>query len=252
MRAAATTLVLAILAAAQQPDPIIEAARAEAARYSQSIPNYLVSRTTARYLSSKSRDNWRQTDSVSAQVASQGDHEIYSDIRIDGKPSKALPRDGVWSSGEFSTLLDEILSPKHRAVFKDRELVTMHSRPAWRYRFEIDQKYSGWDMIGDVPDSLKRVRATPRYSGSIWIDQETGKVLRIEKSTRRTPRRFPLQLVESSTDYSPIQIGDASYMLPTHTKTITCTRRDVTCFKNETVFENYRKFDASAHITYEK
>jgi hypothetical protein len=253
MRAAVSTLAFALLAVArQQPDPVIEAARIEAARYSQSTPNYLVSRTTTRYRASKSREHWHRIDSVSAEVASHRDGEIYSNIRIDGKPSKALPRDGVWSSGEFSTLLDEILNPKHRAEFKDREPDTTGSRAAWRYHFEIDEKYSGWDMIGDAPDSFERVRATPRYNGSIWIDQETGKVLRIEKSTRHTPRHFPLQLVESSTDYSPVRIGDTNYMLPTHTETITCTRRDVTCYKNETVFENYRKFDASAHITYEK
>ena len=86
----------------------------------------------------------------------------------------------------------------------------------------------------------------------IWIDRETGKVLRIQKSAQKVPRQFPLRLIESSTEYSLVTIGDQNYMLPARTETITCTRQDVTCFKNETIFENYRKFDASAHITYEK
>src|SRR3569833_1061648 len=120
MRAAVTTLLFALsAAAAQQPDPIIEAARADSARYSQSIPNYLVSRTTTRYQAPAGGIDWRQTDSVSAEVTSQDKREIYSDVRINGKPSKSLPSEGVWSSGEFSTLLDEILNPQHRAVFKD-------------------------------------------------------------------------------------------------------------------------------------
>jgi hypothetical protein len=249
MRAVITAFLFVLAAFAQQRDPVIEAARAEAARYSQSIPNYLVSRTTIRY-SSKSGGAWRQTDSVSAEVASQENREVYSDIRIDGRPSKALPREGIWSNGEFSTLLDEIFNPKHRADFKNREPDTAQSRPAWRYRFEIDKKHSGWDMAGDV-GPFRRMRVAPSYSGVIWIDRETGKVLRIEKSTHSMPREFPLERVESSTDYSPVTIGEQIYMLPTRTETITCTRHDPTCFKNETTFENYRKFDASAHITYE-
>ncbi len=252
MRAAVATLLFVLSSlAAQHSDPIIEAARDDSARYSQSIPNYLVSRTTTRYQAPDGGMNWRRMDSVSAEVTSQDKREVYSDIRINGKPSKSLPDEGVWSNGEFSTLLDEILNPEHRAVFKDHQLDTAGSRPAWRYRFEIDRKHSGWDMAGDIGPHL-RMSIAPAYAGAIWIDRETGKVLRIEKSARGVPSRFPLRRIESSTDYSLVTIGGQNYMLPTGTETITCTRRDVTCFKNETVFENYRKFDASAHITYEK
>jgi hypothetical protein len=251
MRAVITTLLFVLSAAAQKPDPIIEAARADAARYSQSIPNYLVSRTTARYQAPAGAVNWKRTDSVSAEVISQDNREVYSDIRINGKPSKSLPSEGVWSTGEFSTLLDEILNPEHRAVFKNRQLDATGSRPAWRYQYEIAEKHSGWDMVGDV-GPFRRMHIAPSYSGVIWIDQQTGKVLRIEKSARGVPRQFPLQRIESSTDYSLVTIGEQNYMLPTHTETVTCTRSNRTCFKNETIFENYRKFDASAHITYEK
>jgi len=251
MRAAVTTLLFVLSAAAQRPDPIIETARADAARYLQSIPHYLVSRTTARYQAPASAIDWKQTDSVSAEVISQENREVYSDIRVNGKPSKALPAEGIWSNGEFSTLLDEVLNPKHRATFRNRTLDVTGSRAAWRYRFEIDEKHSGWDMVGDIGPFL-RMHIAPAYSGVLWIDRETGKVLRVEKSARGVPRQFPLRRIESSTDYSLVTIGEQNYMLPTHTETITCTRRDVTCFKNETLFENYRKFDASTHITYEK
>jgi hypothetical protein len=260
MAVAATSLLLALTVVAQPPDPAIEAARADAARYSQSIPNYLVKRTTSRYRIApqgklpppRSMPEWRPIDSVSAEVASEEGREVYSDIRIDGKPSKALPRDGVWSNGEFSNLLEEVLGPKHAAAFTGPNADTTLPRPAWRYNFAIDQKHSGWDMIGDLRNSYRRMRIAPRYSGMIWIDRETGKVLRVEKSANRLPRQFPLQVVESETDYALVFIGEVSYMLPTHSETITCTRKEVTCFRNETVFENYRKFGASASITFGK
>jgi hypothetical protein len=252
MRIAAVIVAAFLAAFAQPPDPVIESARAQAARYAQSIPNYIVRRTTTRFQAKSDRDpEWRQIDTVSAEVANNNSREDYSDIRIDGKPSKNLPPNGIWSNGEFSTLLEEILAPKHRAVFKSRSADTRQGRLAWRYNFTIDAKHSGWDMVADV-SPFRRMRIAPGYSGVIWIDQQTGNVLRIEKSTRSTPRPFPLQLIQASTDYSPVEIAGQTYMLPTHSETLTCRRDKTECLRNETLFENYRRFGADASITYEK
>ncbi|HVW08698.1 MAG TPA: hypothetical protein VHC90_08950 [Bryobacteraceae bacterium] len=255
MRAVATTLLFALAAAGQQPDPIIESARADAARYVRSIPNYIVSRTTTRFHAIPHRrqpiSDWHKIDTVSAEVANQDNRESYSSIEIDGKPSKALPQAGVWSNGEFSLLLDEILNPKHHAIFTARAADDVDSRLAWRYNFTIDAKHSGWNMAADA-GLFRRMYVAPSYSGSIWIDQATGKVLRIEKSTHSTPHSFPIGTVEASTGYSPVEIGGETYMLPTHSQTITCRRDNTECFRNETVFENYRKFEADATITYSK
>lgn len=252
MRIAAIIIAVFLAAFAQPPDPVIETARAEAARYAQSIPNYIVRRTTTRFQAKSDRDpEWHQIDTVSAAVANNNSREEYSDIRIDGKPSKNLPPNGLWSNGEFSTLLEEVLAPKHRAAFTNRSADTWQARPAWRYDFRISASHSGWNMVADV-GPFRRMYIAPAYSGVIWIDQATGKVPRIEKSTRSAPRGFPLQLIQSSTDYSPVEIGGETYMLPTHSETITCRRDKTECLRNVTLFENYRRFGADATIIYEK
>src|SRR5262249_5986588 len=153
-------------------------------------------------------------DSVSAEVASEHGKEVYSDIRINDKPATALPQGGVWSAGEFANLLEEILSPRHAAVFTGKRSETRAHLPAWRYNFAIDQAHSGWDMDSKKVGTNMPIRIAPAYSGEIWIDKATSKVLRIEKSASAIPRDFPLESIKASTDYDFVDIGGTQYLLP--------------------------------------
>lgn len=255
----------ALCADAPQQDPVIEAARAEAAEYAASVPDYLVTRTTTRYQrrdvlsthtvgppSMVTATGWREVDSVSAEVATEHGKEVYSAIKINGKPAKALPQGGVWSAGEFSTLLKEVLAPAHAAVFTGQRADTKARRPAWRYNFAIDPAHSGWDMDARMPGSRAPIHITPAYSGAIWIDRETNKVLRIEKTASGIPKEFPLDVVEAATDYDFVEIGSDHYLLPVSSETVTCLRGGTLCYRNTTVFRNYRKFNADAKISFDQ
>ncbi len=55
-RAAAISCLAAFLLTAEpSPDPVIEAARVAAAAYQQSLPDYIVKRTTTRYGQGRAR-----------------------------------------------------------------------------------------------------------------------------------------------------------------------------------------------------
>lgn len=270
MRIFFAIFLFALTLFAQEPDPIIEAARVRAAKSSRSVPDYLVERITVRYKNTNHPDLkplaatpqarhyptnpdlfWRIEDSFSAEITSEGEHEAYTNIKVNGKPATALPEDGVWSALEFSGLLGEILSPERHAVFTDKRSDTVHRRPAWRYNFSVDEEHSGWMVQIDVPEYTGPSRISAPHVGSIWIDQETSDVLRIERSVRRLPEHFPLRLIESATDYSAVKIGEESYVLPTQSEIITCATGRTNCFKNETTFRNYRKFEANTRISFQ-
>jgi hypothetical protein len=271
MRIAVTIVLFSLTAFAQPSDPIIEAARRAASQYRQSLPSYLVLRSTNRYVNVKVDDLtqpsptpesrhypthptlvWQLTDYFSAEVTSQGRGESYSDIKVRDRPAKQIPSDGLWSAGEFATLLDEILSPDHHPVFMDQSSETIRRRPAWRYNFVIDAQHSGWNVRVNLPQPAGVIAITPKYMGAIWIDKQTSGILRIEKSAGDLPPDFPLQLVESATYYSSVRIGDGSYLLPTRSESILCTRNPGNCFKNESTFKNYRKFETNTSITFGK
>jgi hypothetical protein len=99
-------LVLAtalVFAAAPPPDPLIEAARTAAASYQQSLPDYIVKRTTTRFKGTRidlkapasAVAIWHTVDTVSADVAAQHGKEVYSNIVLNGKPAKEVPSRGA-------------------------------------------------------------------------------------------------------------------------------------------------------------
>ena len=253
-------------AAADQP---IEAARAAAAAFAQSLPDYIVKRTTTRYQGPRASvypndaaawlqpdqaaGPWRILDTVRGDVAARQGSEIYSNITVNGRAAKNLPTGGVWSAGEFSIAMLAILAPESAARFTGQRAESIRNRPAFRYSYSIDHSHSKWRLT-----TANRVGATsgapysPAYAGAIWIDRATGQVLRIEMSARGLPDYYPMDTIESATDYDFVKIGDAAYCLPVHSEAFTCHRNTSSCLRNDTIFQDYNKFAANANITFDQ
>ena len=256
----AWALAILAIAASSPPDPVIEAARAAAASYQQSLPDYIVKRTTTRYkgarmdLKAPASDVaiWHTVDTVSGDVAAQHGKEVYSNIILNGKPAKELPGRGAWSAGEFSTALMAILPPERGAVFTHQHAEQLRKRPSLRYDFAIDQSHSAWHLAADnLPGIPGPQNYATAYGGAIWIDKQTGQILRIEMSARGLPSWFALNSIDSYTDFDFVQIGDRQYLLPSRSESLTCERNGLACLKNETVFEQYDKFASNTSISFD-
>lgn len=253
---------VAVLAQQPKSDPIIDAARQSAAVYQQSLPDYIVKRTTTRYRGARSDIGfpattvaiWRPIDVVKGDVAAEHGHEIYSNITLNGTPSVALPTGGAWSAGEFSTELAAIFPIERGTRFTHQREESLRSRPSYRYEFAVDQAHSAWHLsaahLRNMPAGYTAT-VTAAYGGEIWIDKDSGQVLRIEMSARTLPPGFPLDAIESDVDYDFVRIGDAQYVLPVHSESYTCERGVGTCLRNETVYRDYDKFGASTNITFD-
>jgi len=183
---------------------------------------------------------------VTADVKSQGGRETYSNLMVNGKRSGEAPeKSGSWSTGEFSSLQLDVLSPYTDAQFRNKRTTTMVNRAAVRYEFSVDQPNSHWHV------NTESQSYSPAYTGAIWIDQQNFRVLRIELAARDLPRGFPLDTVESAVDYDYVRLGDAQqYLLPTHAEALSCARGTADCQRNVTEFRNYKKFSADTSITF--
>ena len=252
----AVSAIAAVAFAAQQPpDPIFEAARTAAASYQQSLPDYIVKRTTNRYKGTRHTydvTTWDSVDTVTGDVTAVHGKEVYSNITIDGIPAAELPNRGSWSAGEFTTLLMAILPPERAATFTHQRNEQLRNRAAGRYDFAVDQSHSAWRVAADhLPGTHGAQNYSTAYGGTIWIDKQTGQVLRIEMSARGLPAWFALSSIETHIDFDFVQIGDQKYLLPSHSVSLTCQRDGAVCLKNETVFVHYDKFDSSTSISFE-
>jgi hypothetical protein len=91
----------------------------------------------------------------------------------------------------------------------------------------------------------------PAYRGSVWIDPQTARVLRIEMQAYGFPAGFPIDHVESATDYQYTRLGDAhQYLLPVHAETLSCERGSDNCSRNTIDFRNYHKYSGESTITF--
>jgi hypothetical protein len=86
------------------------------------------------------------------------------------------------------------------------------------------------------------------YTGSIWVDPSTARVLRIESQARNIPSDFPIDTVESAIDYSFVTIEGKSFLLPVHAESLGCQRGSSFCTHNLIDFRNYHEFKGDIKI----
>ena len=236
-----------------QPIPIgddatITKAREAALAYSATLPNYLVQQMTTRYQSDRPKAGWSALDIVTADLTYQDGRESYKNIKV-GNKSVSTSMDeipGTRSTGEFSTLLEQLFE-QGAAKFRPGGLDTIHNRSAYVYSFEVTRELSRWRI--EAPSQLYY----PATKGSVWIDKETSRVLRIEQSGKGMPALFPFDTVETTVDYDFIRLGTSGpYLLPVESEVLSCQRGTSICSRNKIEFRNYKKFGAQSDITFDK
>jgi hypothetical protein len=229
-------------------DDIIFQTREVAANFTETLPNYVVKEFTTRYISqaaNRGRTPWQAQDVVTVDLIYLDGKENYTNMMINGRASKDASKNGSWSEGEFASSLNALLSPYSATEFRNKRAVTIVNRPAFKYDYTIDQPRSAWriETGGQVYQ--------PGYDGSIWIDKESFRVLRIEMSARNLPGSFPIDTTESSLDYDFVLIGEQKFLLPVHSESLSCWRENAQCSRNVIDFRNYKKYSADSSITFD-
>lgn len=234
---------------ARTENPVIEKARAVAESFTETLPNYICQQFTARFVNTSHTTNWQALDVVSAEVVYEDGREGYRNLAINGKPTKKAMEEmsGSWSTGEFGTVLRDLFSLSTAAEFRFRKDSTMAGVPAQMFDFTVDRENSHW-RIQVASQSIR-----PAYKGSVWIDKKNYRVLRIEMQARSLPEEFPLDKVESATDYEYVRLGStAQFLLPVHAENLSCQRGTNICSRNAIDFRNYHKYSGESNIIFNK
>ena len=226
---------------------LIERARDVAARFLEGLPNYVCQEQTTRYVSETRQPSWNVVDIVSADLVYDEHQESYRNLKINGRPTSKSPEDsGAWSTGEFGTILANLFAPQSAADFKFVQNDTIEHRAASIFDFTVKRVRSNWKIW--VPGQY----IVPSYKGSVWIDNRTAQVLRIEMQAREIPEAFPEITVETAVDYDTITLGtaDISFLLPIHAEALSCWRNSNECQRNAIDFRNYHKFEGESTIKF--
>ncbi len=229
------------------PDPVIEKARAMAASFTTSLPNYYCRQLITRFVNISHKINWAPQDVVSAEIIYEDHRERYRNIAINGKLTKKSMQElpGAWSTGEFGTVLADLFSPGTAADFVFSKEDQAGGRAALVYEFTVERQNSHWH-IQAASQSI-----VPAYGGGVWIDKKTQQVLRIEMEAKSLPREFPFDKVESVVDYQYVRLGsEAQFLLPVHAENLMCQTGTNLCSRNVIDFRNYHKYTSESSIIF--
>jgi hypothetical protein len=230
-----------------QEDPTIAKAKDAAREYAGTLPDFFCRQVTTRYETEHPKQGWQALDIVTADVAYQDGRESYTNIKV-GNKAVSTGMDaigGASSSGEFASILEDLFSPATDATFRKSGQDTIRGRSAYTYTFEVKRENSHWRIISAAQLYY------PAFRGTVWIDRETSRVLRIEMESRNMPLLFPFDKTETATDYDFVRLSTPQqFLMPVNAEVLSCEQGSSRCLRNRIEFRNYRKFGAESDITF--
>jgi hypothetical protein len=228
--------------------PFLEQARYHALEYDEELPNFTVVQTVTRYVQTPKNKDWQLQDKLEIELTYRikGGEKLKL-LRLNGAPSKMTYDDlgGSTSVGEFSSILSALFAPETHAEFKELRHEVFRGRQTVVFDFKVRTAHSQ----SQITDKNTRQTITSGYQGSVWIEAETKRVLRIEESQVDIPPGFPITLSESAVEYEWVTIADQRYLLPVHAEMLLGQDRERYYTRNVIEFRNYHKFETDLKIT---
>ncbi|MEK7831689.1 MAG: hypothetical protein AAB401_11425, partial [Acidobacteriota bacterium] len=223
--------------------PFLEQARHFALEYEDNLPDFMATQFVTRYGQKPGDKDWKKEDTLEIELSYRiKGGEKYLLTKMDGKPStlKYEYLGGSTSTGEFGTLLAAAFNPQSRAEFKEVRTETFNKRKTVVYDFKVKKAFSA----NQITDKTTHQTITAAYQGTVWIDAETKRVLRIEQASEGMPANFSITLAENSVEYDWVKIADQPYLLPVRAEVLLGSDRERQYSRNVIEFKNYRRFDS--------
>ncbi len=228
--------------------PLLEQARQHALDYAEDLLDFTVTQVVTRYDRTFSSKDWQLQDKLEVELSYHvKGGEKFKLVRLNGAPTKMTYEDlgGATSTGEFGSMLSAVFDPQTHAEFKEVKREVFRGHPTVVFEFKVRTAHSQ----SQITDKNSGRTVTSGYQGSVWIDTETQRALRIEQSQDDIPRGFPITLSENAVEYDWVTISGERYLLPVHAEVLMGQDRERYYTRNVIEFKNYHKFDSDVKIT---
>jgi hypothetical protein len=191
--------------------------------------------------------DWLKYDEVKTRVSYVDQHENYELVSVNNKVTNQGLDDlgGATSTGEFGSILAEIFSPTTAAEFRWARHALLRGRGVWVFSLRVPQSRSRWRL-----NYQKQREITAGYTGLVYVDKETERVIRVVIEAQDVPRDFPIQDARTRLDYDFIEIGGSNFLLPLKARVFMRDGRFLS--RNDVEFRLYRKFSAEASISFDE
>jgi len=235
---------LAMLPAEQKR--LWDQAAANAHDYSSHLPNFRCAQETHRFTGPAAKpDQLKESDSFRDELTFEDGRESYRVVEINGTKTEATPGDlnGVHSKGEFGSMLMGLFDPEVAASYKWAGRAMAMGVLCQVFEIDVSRAKSNFTL------TFNRMGEPAGYTGRVFIDDDTGLVRRLTIEGGGLPPTFPLQSPSFSLEYGMVRIGSDDFLLPL--RSVLQLRQGKNIVRNETVFREYRRFEASSGIKFD-
>lgn len=225
---------------------VLEEVREWALNYSKTLPDFICTQVTRRFVDPSGLEFWQMQDTLTARLSYFEQKEDYKLVLVNNRVTDQAYRSlgGASSTGEFGSMLLETFQESSQAKFQWERWATLRGRRAHVFSYRVAQPNSRWSINYQRSEQI-----FPGYRGLVFVDKQTNMVLRLTLEAEDIPPSFPVQQAGTVLDYDYSKIGDREFLLPL--RAVVRMRHDKYLTKNEVEFRLYRKFAAEAVVTFD-
>jgi hypothetical protein len=213
----------------------------------QNMPNFVCEMSVEKYEDiTRTFRSTHYMQKVHAQARYVNGKDYYDDLRINGRLVEGTSQlvEGTWSFGEFGAKLLAAFNPKNRPKFSFSRDTKVNGVPAFEYAFRVEHGSNRfWRWLWGKRSTL------PGYEGKVAVSTRDGRILRLElDSAQGVPDDFPIQSIESKTDYSYFDFKDRSgFVLPSKAHIVT-RMLDHRVYRTNITFSHCKRFKVDSRI----
>jgi hypothetical protein len=236
----------------EEQGKIIEDARETAMTYTESLPDYICSQLTRRFIDPTGHESWHATDVILARLTYFEHKEDYKLITVNNSVTtdkEYTSVGGAISQGEFGSMMRGLFDPRSNAEFRWHGWTTLRGHVSYVFSYVVPQEHSQFTIDYHGTASDKGWTITAGYHGSIVIDKVTNRVLRISLDADNIPPDFPVHQSSEVLDYDFVQISDHEFLLPVAAEFRSVAHH--TSARNLVEFRNYRKFSTDTKFSFD-
>jgi len=247
------------------------------------LPNFLATRATRTFENLDSSGNigmgtvrpvsyerLHESGEYSRQITYRDGHEVKTDAAHGGveNDKRGETAEGLTSTGEFGLFLQEILagSAKGKIVWSHWEktrtgvaAVLSYEVPQEASHYAVDvccvlfvPRTGSGERNSGTRESFGRFHATPGYHGYLYLDPETGAVMRATLEATMGSND-PVTRMGTWVDYGNVEIGGREFLCPVRSTAFQelrgATPSEPGLMRlNEVTFTNYHRFGSTAQI----
>jgi hypothetical protein len=233
---------------------LLDEVRDYALNYTHRLPDFVCLEQTSRYVDGSGTEAWRLMDVLTAQLSYFNQKEDYKLVSQNGRVVKDASYEsagGAVSMGDFGTTMRDIFDPASHTSFAWDRWITLRGRPTHVFSYRVPLRLYTIAYQGQFGEGVQRTKVA--YRGSVFVDKEFHKIVRITHEAVNIPPSFPVREASETLDYDFIKIGDSDFFLPL----VASLQMRIQLYtgalwtKNEKEFRLYRKFSAAAAIKFD-